>query len=182
MSNDTKGDAVCILSFGKHPMHDDATDWSRYSDSGGPGTHSQLLIVNEMMVRLAHDLNQGSKKMQENDIAYAADHFDLMGGVGFGGWVLKVWLMVVVENSPVNSLAALMLGHLRMDADQAIEALQDVAAAVFTTDRPEKHDPKQNLINLKAAIGKMLKDQNLPVDLMMVDERMESPGCKVWAL
>jgi hypothetical protein len=38
-----------------------------------------------MMVRMAHDLNQGSDKMQENDIAYPADYFDLMGGVGFGG-------------------------------------------------------------------------------------------------
>ena len=86
--------------------------------------------------------------------------------------------MVVVENSPFNSLAALMLGHLRMDAEQAIEALQDVAGAVFTTDRPEKHNPKQNLKNLKVAIEKLLKDQSLPGDLRMVDKRKESP-CKV---
>jgi hypothetical protein len=38
-----------------------------------------------MMVRLAHDLKKGSEKMQGDDIAYPADHFDLMGGVGFGG-------------------------------------------------------------------------------------------------
>jgi hypothetical protein len=87
--------------------------------------------------------------------------------------------MVVVENSSVNSLAALMLGHLRMDAEQAIEALQDVATAVFPPERPEKHDPRQNLNNLKAAIEKMLKDQNLPADLKMVDERKEPPKCKV---
>jgi hypothetical protein len=72
-----------------------------------------------------------------------------------------------------------MLGHLRMDAEQAIDALQDVAAAVFTTDRPEKHDPVQNLNNLRAAIEKMLKDQKLPADLRMVDERKKPPRCKV---
>jgi hypothetical protein len=38
-----------------------------------------------MMFRTAHDLKQGSEKMQENEIAYPADYFDMMGGVGFGG-------------------------------------------------------------------------------------------------
>jgi hypothetical protein len=50
-------------------------------DSGGPGTYSQLLIIKEYMVRLANDL-----KIDEGDV-YPADYFDLMGGVGFGGYV-----------------------------------------------------------------------------------------------
>ena len=50
------------------------------TDSGGPGTYSQLLILKEMMNRLANDLGAN-----EEDV-YPADHFDLMGGVGFGGY------------------------------------------------------------------------------------------------
>ena len=51
------------------------------TDSGGPGTYSQLLILKEYMSRLASDLG-----VLEDDV-YPADHFDLMGGVGFGGYV-----------------------------------------------------------------------------------------------
>jgi hypothetical protein len=56
------------------------TDLSHSADSGGPGTYSQLLILKECMNRLATDLGIG-----EEDV-YPADYFDLMGGVGFGGY------------------------------------------------------------------------------------------------
>ncbi|KIM22788.1 hypothetical protein M408DRAFT_332743 [Serendipita vermifera MAFF 305830] len=60
---DKESDGICILSF----------------DNGGPGTYSQLLILQEYMSRLASDLC-----VAEGDV-YPADYFDLMGGVGFGG-------------------------------------------------------------------------------------------------
>jgi hypothetical protein len=63
-----------------------AIDRSRHLDSGGPGTYSQLLILKECMVRLATDLG-----VSEDDV-YPADHFDLMGGVGFGGYACIVFL------------------------------------------------------------------------------------------
>jgi hypothetical protein len=56
-----------------------ATDLLHSPDSGGPGSYSQLLILKEYMGRLASDLGVG-----EEDV-YPADHFDLMGGTGFGG-------------------------------------------------------------------------------------------------
>jgi hypothetical protein len=56
-----------------------ATDLPHCADSGGPGTHSQLLILKEYMSRLANDLGVGKEDV------YPADHFDLMGGTGFGG-------------------------------------------------------------------------------------------------
>ena len=55
------------------------TEPSHCTDSGGPGTYSQLLILKDYMSRLANDLG-----VSEEDI-YPADYFDLMGGVGFGG-------------------------------------------------------------------------------------------------
>ncbi|CAG8632599.1 4493_t:CDS:2, partial [Acaulospora colombiana] len=47
-------------------------------DGGGPGCFSQLIILDEIMSRVAHDRSIDKKQM------YPADHFDLMGGVGFG--------------------------------------------------------------------------------------------------
>ena len=73
---------ICILSLGMPFLNQERmalTDRSHSTDSGGPGTYSQLLILKEYMDRLANDLGVG-----EEDV-YPADYFDLMGGVGFGG-------------------------------------------------------------------------------------------------
>jgi hypothetical protein len=56
-----------------------ATDVPHCTDGGGPGSYSQLLILKEYMSRLANDLG-----IREGEV-YPADHFDLMGGTGFGG-------------------------------------------------------------------------------------------------
>jgi hypothetical protein len=53
-------------------------------DSGGPGTYSQLLLVKEYIRRLAIDLGV------DGDDLCPADHFDLIGGVGFGGYVCHI--------------------------------------------------------------------------------------------
>jgi hypothetical protein len=58
-----------------------AIDLHTRADSGGPGSYSQLLILKECMSRLAHDAG-----VSEDEV-YPADYFDLMGGVGFGGYV-----------------------------------------------------------------------------------------------
>jgi hypothetical protein len=77
---------VRILSLGMHIIFsldtDDGIDGAS-TDSGGPGTYSQLLVIKEYMARLANDLG-----IDEGDV-YPADYFDLMGGVGFGGYVVS---------------------------------------------------------------------------------------------
>jgi hypothetical protein len=74
---------VRILSLGMQYVfsEDGGQIDSAGKDSGGPGTYSQLLIIKEYMVRLADDLG-----VDEAEV-YPADYFDLMGGVGFGGYV-----------------------------------------------------------------------------------------------
>jgi hypothetical protein len=77
---------IRILSLGMHIVfsQDASHDIDVLNeDSGGPGTYSQLLTIKEFMIRLAHDLG-----IDDGD-AYPADYFDLMGGVGFGGYVFK---------------------------------------------------------------------------------------------
>jgi len=79
-------------------------------------------------------------------------------------------------------LAAILLGHLEWDIAKVINTVHEVAKAIFPEDRPPIHDPKQNLSNLERAIEKVLDDNNLPVDLRLIDDRKESPKCKVWVL
>lgn len=81
---DDESKGICILSLGTPFIQTQgvgATELSDCTDNGGPGTYSQLIILKDYMSRLANDLG-----VDEEDV-YPADHFDLMGGVGFGGWV-----------------------------------------------------------------------------------------------
>ena len=121
---------VRILSLGMHFVFpkdtaDDVDDPNE--DNGGPGTYSQLLIIKEYMVRLANDHG-----IDEGDV-YPADYFDLMGGVGFGGYVVSYIEAISYHSS---RLVAILLGHFRMNVDEAIEALLDVALATFPGDHP----------------------------------------------
>ena len=50
------------------------------ADNGEAGTYSQILLIQEYMNRLVIDLGVS------DDQLYPADYFDLMGGVGFGGY------------------------------------------------------------------------------------------------
>jgi len=143
------------------------------ADNGGPGTYSQLLIMGEYMARIAHD------EGVEPQCVYPADYFDLIGGVGFGGCVIGTSLHL---HSYLGSLAALMLGHLRMNVDQAIKELIAVGCAVFPLNAPRNQEPRENMGALREAIKGLLRSQDLPLDLMMDDERRPSPMCKVCVL
>ncbi|KIM22411.1 hypothetical protein M408DRAFT_290388 [Serendipita vermifera MAFF 305830] len=153
-------------------------------DDGGPGAYSQLLILNDYMNRVAPDMNKDTSDV------YPADYFDLIGGVGFGG------------------LIALLLGHLRMSVDEAIETLvtigidvfpvasqgtlnrrtgvyeiikafPSVALTLFFSDAPEKGGPDSNTKVLKEAFERLLQNRHLPVDIKMIDERHSNVRCKV---
>jgi hypothetical protein len=53
-------------------------------DGGGPGSISQLLIMNEFLRGVEYDLD-----LEEGKLC-PADYCDLMGGVGFGGYASLV--------------------------------------------------------------------------------------------
>jgi hypothetical protein len=54
-----------------------------FANGGGPGTTSQLLIIDEFMTQLAFELNQ------DEDELHPANYFHLVGDVGFGARVLR---------------------------------------------------------------------------------------------
>ncbi|KIM30293.1 hypothetical protein M408DRAFT_296513 [Serendipita vermifera MAFF 305830] len=132
-------DGICILSF----------------DNGGPGAYSQLLILKEQMRRLASDLHAGE------DEIYPADYFDLMGGVGFGGF------------------SALLLGCLRLSIEEAMEELAQIGAASFTQKVDEIITPESNMARLKEAVEDMLRHYKYPLDIRLKDQRFRNGRCKV---
>jgi hypothetical protein len=148
-----------------------ATDLVHCADSGGPGTYSQLLILKEYMSRLANDLG-----FEEEDI-YPADHFDLIGGTGFGGWVFVPFHPVKLSNG--YSLVAVILGHLRMNVEEAIDGLITVATTIFPEGYQDVPDPEVNSKNLKSAMEKMLRTKEITVNAKMRERDSPQKRCKV---
>ncbi|KIM22810.1 hypothetical protein M408DRAFT_39440, partial [Serendipita vermifera MAFF 305830] len=123
-------------------------------DNGGPETYSQLLILKEQMNRLASDL-----KMAEDEV-YPADYFDLMGGVGLGG------------------LVAFMLGLLRMNITEAIEAYLSITSRIFSEISLENIDRDTNTKRLRDAIEALIRSRNIPLDAKM-NKGLGQRKCKV---
>ena len=123
------------------------------------------------MARLANDLG-----IDEGDV-YPADYFDLMGGVGFGGYD---FLYIETFSHYLFRLVAILLGHLRMNVDEAIEIVLDVALAVFPDDLTTKLYPEARMRQLGESVKTILQARGIPPDRKMQDMGEEFVGCKVY--
>jgi hypothetical protein len=125
------------------------------------------------MVRLANDLG-----INEGDV-YPADYFDLMGGVGFGGYVVSY-----IETISYHSyrLVAILLGHLWMNVDEAIDALLNVALAIFPDNPDSETDKDAYTRRLRESVKSIIQTRGIPSDRKMQDTGEESVGCKVYVL
>ena len=122
------------------------------SDSGGPGSISQLHILDEVMTRLEFEVpSEGVKP-------FPANHFDLMGGVGFGG------------------LVALLLGRLRMTTGQAEEELAIIGADIFPN-AGGMATREVSTERLRNAIEGMLKRHGHSAEMKLLDT--SDNRCKV---
>jgi hypothetical protein len=77
------------------------------------------------------------------------------------------------------SLVAIILGHLRMNVTDAIDALIAVATAIFPEGSQEIPDPESNSKKLKDAIEDMLQTRGLPINAKMYYRNGPQTGCKV---
>ena len=123
------------------------------------------------MARLANDHG-----IDEGDV-YPADYFDLMGGVGFGGCVV---ICIEIVSHSLFRLVAICLGHLRMNVDEAIEVLQDVALAVFPDNSQPKSDPETRMRQLGESVKSILQARGIPPDRKMQDTGEGFEGCKLY--
>ncbi|KIM26165.1 hypothetical protein M408DRAFT_197093 [Serendipita vermifera MAFF 305830] len=130
---------ICIASF----------------DGGGPGSMSQLVMMQEILRRSFED------PTDESDEPCPADYWDMMGGVGFGG------------------LSALMLGCLRLSAEQAMEELATIGTTIFARREDEIVTPDSNTNMLKEAIEDLLRRHKYPIGLKLNDKNFRHGRCKV---
>jgi hypothetical protein len=72
-----------------------------------------------------------------------------------------------------------MLGRLRMNVTDAIDALVTVAATIFPEGSQEVSDPNANSRKLKDAIEDMLQTRGLPVNVKMYERSSPETRCKV---
>jgi hypothetical protein len=122
------------------------------------------------MIRLASDLGIDEAEL------HPADYFDLMGGVGFGGCVIS---HIKVISHRLFRLVVILLGSLRMNVDEAIEALLDVALAIFPVNSRPGSDSEARTKWLSDSVKNILQARGIPLDQKMQDARDDSVGCKV---
>ena len=72
-----------------------------------------------------------------------------------------------------------MLGCLRMNVDDAIDALINAAAAIFPEGSQEVIDPETNSRKLKEAIEDILQTRGVAVNTKMYERNSLQTGCKV---
>jgi hypothetical protein len=77
------------------------------------------------------------------------------------------------------SLIAIMLGHLRMNVDEAIEGLITVATTIFPEGSQDIPEPETNSKNLKEAIEEMLQTKEITVNTKMHERDRPQKRCKV---
>jgi hypothetical protein len=66
-----------------------------------------------------------------------------------------------------HSLVSVMLGHLTMNADEAIDALITVATTIFPEGSQDVPELEANSKNLKDAIEEMLQTKGISVNAKM---------------
>ncbi|KAH8145333.1 uncharacterized protein LAJ45_10613 [Morchella importuna] len=84
-------------------------------DGGGVRGFSTIMLVQELMLKLFHELYGRAPRIEE--IPKPCDHFDLIGGTGTGG------------------LIAILLGRLRLDLETCKKVYIHVTKKVFETDK-----------------------------------------------
>ena len=80
----------------------------------------------------------------------------------------------------VARLIALMLGHIRMTIEQAIDALLAITSAVFPYGLDTSLNPERNMQALQAAIESMLKSQKIPINTKLYSKHHPINKCKVY--
>jgi hypothetical protein len=128
--------------------------------------------MNEVMNRLKYDLRI------MNGSIYPADYFEMMGGVGFGGWVMSNQSVGILR-SFIKSLIAVLLGCFRLTVKQAMDEFHLLASALFSGNPDDSINPSINAENLRKFVERLLERRNLPIDIELDDQQLQVASCKV---
>ncbi|KIM22389.1 hypothetical protein M408DRAFT_43504, partial [Serendipita vermifera MAFF 305830] len=78
----------------------------------------------------------------------------------------------------ISSLAALLLGHLRMNVDQSIDTLLNIATAIPSAFSDDQATLEENAKSLQKTVKEAIKECGIALDVKMEDKRLSSK-CKV---
>jgi hypothetical protein len=78
-------------------------------------------------------------------------------------------------------LVAILLGQLGMNADEAIDAVRDIALAIFSDSSHPNYDPELRTRQLSESIKSILQARGISPDRKMQEKVQEPVGCKVYA-
>lgn len=79
-----------------------------------------------------------------------------------------------------HRLVALMLGHLRMNVNEAIDSLLDITSAIFLEGSQDHLDTEKNAKSLKNAVEDMLQTRNIIPATKMNEDTRPPNGCRVY--
>jgi hypothetical protein len=77
-------------------------------------------------------------------------------------------------------LVAILIGHLRMNLNDAIDTLLEVASAVFPEVPQQTIDHDSNTKELRKAVEGILEARNIPLNTKMNDPQRPPTTCKVY--
>jgi hypothetical protein len=77
-------------------------------------------------------------------------------------------------------LVAILIGHLHMNLNEAIDTLLEVASAVFPEEPQQTIDHDSNTKELRKAVESILDARNIPLNTKMNDPQRPPTKCKVY--
>jgi hypothetical protein len=77
-------------------------------------------------------------------------------------------------------LVAVLIGRLRMNFNEAVDTLLEVASAVFPEAPQQTIDRESNTKELKKAVEGILEARNIPLSTKMNDPERTPTNCKVY--
>jgi hypothetical protein len=77
-------------------------------------------------------------------------------------------------------LVAVLIGHLRMNLNETVDALLEVASAVFPEEPQKTIDRASNTKQLKKAVEGILEARSIPLSTKMNDPERTPTNCKVY--
>jgi hypothetical protein len=77
-------------------------------------------------------------------------------------------------------LVAVLIGHLRMNFNEAVDTLLEVASAVFPEAPQQTIDRESNTKELRKAVEGILEARNIPLSTKMNDPACTAINCKVY--
>ncbi|KAH0581173.1 hypothetical protein H2248_012653 [Termitomyces sp. 'cryptogamus'] len=134
-------------------------------DDGGIRGLSGLYILQEIMFRLMHLENSQS-------MPKPCDYFDIIGGVGTGGYVSNFWIIFGFKYSSRSiSVIALMLGRLGMTIDQAINEYASFSKNVYSDVKTWSTSQEKFKASIFVSeMEKVLISAGFPIDISMQDQ------------